>query len=705
MALTLENESADNSSSTVSDSSSRSSTMHDMAVSSSGDGVDLSRRSMTRSDDEPQRSAVQPLKSTRASSAGEFKARIEMGKQRILISLPVKVNFNEFVRAVLHSTFVNLTEEDIKRMLHYIDNEGDVVKVPTDENFEEMKVDYFRSGPDWRDLAPLRVVLVQDNIDPLSLVMIPPHHQCPEPMPWKQGKLLGQGAYGSVHMGMKGDGTMLAVKRLDLSSDKGRHISDTYETEKSLLQRLRHTNVVKYVASKKISSSLAVIWMEYVPGGSVASILQAFGPMSEDIVRNYTRQIVQGLIYLHQHSVIHRDLKPGNILVTVSGIVKLSDFGSSLHVTSDQACASQSEDRTRGGGIGGGGGLVGTPNYIAPEVVRARTAADYSFNVDVWSLGITAIEMVTGETPFQEYSNQMALIWNIGRLSRAKPSAPSPPKPPDGMCEEGKRFIDLCLEPDPTMRPQAHALLSHEFVAQGEAQGSQSHHHLSAADGKAKKALLKRTSNVASSKNFNAAVKEDEFEDAAECSPRLSPSDATPPAHSSGVIVLPPALVETPASGMREPSQSPSRRRPPGEAYFFDVGRHIFSKVLGVVVLYSRYTRALTFENFRRRQCAATAASHSHASHACGQWRWQRWRRGDSTVVHVSDQLQNNGRPSGRPRRQHVRAQRDRILASAQRDLAPHTVIFECFDAAPQSRLARRDSVFPRKGTQWARPG
>jgi len=379
MALTLENESADNSSSTVSDSSSRSSTMHDMAVSSSGDGVDLSRRSMTRSDDEPQRSAVQPLKSTRASSAGEFKARIEMGKQRILISLPVKVNFNEFVRAVLHSTFVNLTEEDIKRMLHYIDNEGDVVKVPTDENFEEMKVDYFRSGPDWRDLAPLRVVLVQDNIDPLSLVMIPPHHQCPEPMPWKQGKLLGQGAYGSVHMGMKGDGTMLAVKRLDLSSDKGRHISDTYETEKSLLQRLRHTNVVKYVASKKISSSLAVIWMEYVPGGSVASILQAFGPMSEDIVRNYTRQIVQGLIYLHQHSVIHRDLKPGNILVTVSGIVKLSDFGSSLHVTSDQACASQSEDRTRGGGIGGGGGVVGTPNYIAPEVVRARTAAAYSF--------------------------------------------------------------------------------------------------------------------------------------------------------------------------------------------------------------------------------------------------------------------------------------------------------------------------------------
>jgi serine/threonine protein kinase len=635
----------------VSDSSSRSSTMHDMAVSSSGDGVDLSRRSMTRSDDEPQRSAVQPLKSTLASSATEFKARIEMGKQRILISLPVKVNFSQFVRTVLDSTFVNLTEEDIKRMLHYIDKEGDVVKVPTDEKFEDMKVDYFQSGPDWRDLAPLRVVLVQDNIDPLSLVMIPPHHQCPEPMPWKQGKLLGQGAYGSVHMGMKGDGTMLAVKRLDLSSDKGRHISDTYETEKSLLQRLRHTNVVKYVASKKISSSLAVIWMEYVPGGSVASILQAFGPMSEDIVRNYTRQIVQGLIYLHQHSVIHRDLKPGNILVTVSGIVKLSDFGSSLHVTSDgdPASASQSEDKTRGGGVGGGGGVVGTPNYIAPEVVRARTAADYSFNVDVWSLGITAIEMVTGETPFQEYSNQMALIWNIGRLSRAKLSAPSPPKPPDGMCEEGKRFIDLCLEPDPTTRPQSHALLSHEFVrsvashpteakealrrtgsgagVQGEAQGSQSYHYLSAADGKAKKALLKRTSNLASSKkNVNAAVKEDEFEDAAECSPRLSPSDAAPPAHSSSVILLPPALVKTPASGMREPSQSPSRSRPPGEAHFSDVGRYIFAKGLGVVGLFSRW--ALTFENFRRRQCAAAAASHYHASYTCGRWRWRQWRWG-----------------------------------------------------------------------------
>ncbi|EKX39715.1 hypothetical protein GUITHDRAFT_61044, partial [Guillardia theta CCMP2712] len=272
---------------------------------------------------------------------------------------------------------------------------------------------------------------------------------------WKQGKLLGQGAYGSVHMGMKGDGTLLAVKRLDLSSDKGRHVFDTYNMEKTLLEKLKHPNIVRYIASKVVSKSLAVIWMEYVPGGSVANILQAFGAMSEDILRHYTRQILQGLHYLHSNAVIHRDIKPGNILVTVSGVVKLSDFGSSLRVTSTLQK--------------GSGGLkavqpVGTPNYIAPEVVRAKNERDYTYNIDIWSLGITAIEMITAELPFQEYTNHMALIWNIGRLSKDKPNAPKPPVPPRSMSEEGRDFILKCLEPDPAMRLHSAELLKHEFV-------------------------------------------------------------------------------------------------------------------------------------------------------------------------------------------------------------------------------------------------
>lgn len=87
------------------------------------------------------------------------------------------------------------------------------------------------------------------------------------------------------------------------------------------------------MAPQVISKTLAVIWMEYVPGGSVANIIQTFGSMSEDVVRSFTRQILQGLTYLHSNDVIHRDLKPGNILVSVEGVVKLSDFGASLNVS------------------------------------------------------------------------------------------------------------------------------------------------------------------------------------------------------------------------------------------------------------------------------------------------------------------------------------------------------------------------------------
>jgi hypothetical protein len=131
--------------------------------------------SVTRFDDETVRhSAVQPLKSQRASSVMEFKTSIEFGKKHMMINFDIRVTFLEFVLKVLDSTFVNLTEDDIRRMLHYIDTEGDVIKVASEQVFEEMKSNYLASKP-WQELRPLRIVLVQDDMDPLSLVLIPPH--------------------------------------------------------------------------------------------------------------------------------------------------------------------------------------------------------------------------------------------------------------------------------------------------------------------------------------------------------------------------------------------------------------------------------------------------------------------------------------------------------------------------------------------------
>ena len=575
----------------MSSSASRTSAAHDLLVNAALPPASAGLASPLRSlhqEEEASASIVLPLKSSMASSIHEFCASIEFGKQHLLATFDIHVEFGEFLSQVLNATFVNLTEDDIQRMLCYIDSEGDVTKVTNEEGFDEMKSKYLSSAP-WKDLKPLRIVLVQDDMDPLSLVMIPPHQGCQQPMPWKQGKLLGQGAYGSVHMAIKGDGTFLAVKRLDLSSDKGKHISDTYKTEKALLEKLKHPNVVKYISSKKVSASLAVIWMEYVPGGSVATILQAFGPMSEDIVRHYSRQIVQGLIYLHKHGVMHRDLKPGNILVTVSGVVKLSDFGSSLRVTSVTSDESLTADAERGALGGRGGAVVGTANYIAPEVVRARSAADYTFNIDVWSLGITTIEMLTGDMPFQEFTNQMALIWNIGRIDGTSPSAPKPPNPPLSTSLEGRQFISKCLEPDPKQRPHSAALLDFDFVhslsgtspppdgaSEEPLAAAPSHRHPETevrnggvgglALRKEGSARLRRTQNVSRRKRASVeevAVEDDVFEDAEEGDvlplPRFSPGDQAQQAGGNFRIDLPPMVVETPQSDLRSPSPSPVR--------------------------------------------------------------------------------------------------------------------------------------------------
>ena len=153
----------DGSSGSVSSSTSHSSHAHDNAGLPAGSadvGQGNGPGSLTRNDEELNRSLVQPLKSSLASSVDEFCASIEFGKQHVMVKFDIRVNFMEFLLSVLDSTFVNLTEDDIRRMLCYIDAEGDVTKVQNEEGFEEMKTDYLRSGP-WKDLKPLRVVLVQ----------------------------------------------------------------------------------------------------------------------------------------------------------------------------------------------------------------------------------------------------------------------------------------------------------------------------------------------------------------------------------------------------------------------------------------------------------------------------------------------------------------------------------------------------------------
>merc|ERR1740130_665653 len=100
------------------------------------------------------------------------------------------------------------------------------------------------------------------------------------------------------------------------------------QREVKLLQGLQHENIVRYLGTRRQHRFLC-IFLEYVPGGSISSLLGEFGPFSEDMIRRYTRQILRGVDYLHRRKILHRDIKGGNVLISDSGRVKLADFGCS----------------------------------------------------------------------------------------------------------------------------------------------------------------------------------------------------------------------------------------------------------------------------------------------------------------------------------------------------------------------------------------
>ena len=152
-----------------------------------------------------------------------------------------------------------------------------------------------------------------------------------KPRRWVKGDNLGSGSFGSVFLGLNSDtGELFAVKEVHVNNkdqDKIQQESmEQLEQEVELLSRLQHPNIVRYVGIVREAKAL-FIFLEYVPGGSIASLLGRFGRFEESVICVYTRQILIGLDYLHAQRTVHRDIKGANILVEKSGRIKLADFG------------------------------------------------------------------------------------------------------------------------------------------------------------------------------------------------------------------------------------------------------------------------------------------------------------------------------------------------------------------------------------------
>ena len=142
---------------------------------------------------------------------------------------------------------------------------------------------------------------------------------------WKLGSKIGSGSFGVVHIGMNTHtGTLMAVKSVKMEPAA---MKDA-KREIQLMKALKHINIVQYYGAEMDAKYLH-IFQEWVPAGSVTAMLSKFGPFPLEVVRNYLAQTLEGLAYLHENNVMHRDIKGSNILVNDEGIVKLADFGAS----------------------------------------------------------------------------------------------------------------------------------------------------------------------------------------------------------------------------------------------------------------------------------------------------------------------------------------------------------------------------------------
>ena len=205
-----------------------------------------------------------------------------------------------------------------------------------------------------------------------------------------------------------------------------------------------HPNIVRYLGHEVAQDQAsAYIFMEYCSGGDLRSVLRSFGGVAQAVASNYTRQVVEGLGYLHDHDVLHRDIKGANVLLFASGVCKLGDFGLARAVASIVPPG------------GPGKSVAGTPFWMAPEVIQGRGT---SRNSDIWSLGATVFEMGEGKPPFSELEPTAALFYigSVGLLSQPVP---------EGLGADGKDFVTVCMSKDPVLRPSCRELLQHPFLS------------------------------------------------------------------------------------------------------------------------------------------------------------------------------------------------------------------------------------------------
>ncbi|XP_035980810.1 traf2 and NCK-interacting protein kinase-like isoform X14 [Fundulus heteroclitus] len=261
-------------------------------------------------------------------------------------------------------------------------------------------------------------------------------------------ELVGNGTYGQVYKGRHvKTGQLAAIKVMDVTGDEEEEI----KAEINMLKKYsHHRNIATYYGAFVKKNPPGVddqLWlvMEFCGAGSVTDLIKNTkgNSLKEEWIAYICREILRGLTHLHQHKVIHRDIKGQNVLLTENAEVKLVDFGVSAQL-----------DRT----VGRRNTFIGTPYWMAPEVIACDENPDatYDFKSDLWSLGITAIEMAEGAPPLCDMHPMRALF--------LIPRNPAPRLKSKKWSKKFQSFIDSCLVKSHSQRPSTEQLLKHPFI-------------------------------------------------------------------------------------------------------------------------------------------------------------------------------------------------------------------------------------------------
>lgn len=257
------------------------------------------------------------------------------------------------------------------------------------------------------------------------------------------------------------DSSVVAIKAIDLEKTR-RTDFDNVRREAKTMMLLCHPNILKAHCSFTVESCLWVV-MPFMSGGSLQSIIASSYPdgLSEPCIATVLKEILTALSYLHGQGHLHRDIKAGNILIDSNGSVKLADFGVSASIyepnlSCGMAGSSSSSSRLFTD-------VTGTPYWMAPEVIHSHTG--YGFKADIWSFGITALELAHGRPPLSHLPPSKSLMMKITKTFRFSDhyDKSKDSKNKKKFSKGFKDMVALCLDHDPSKRPSAEKLLKHSF--------------------------------------------------------------------------------------------------------------------------------------------------------------------------------------------------------------------------------------------------